>query len=438
MNTLSNWQDNFQCKLLPMIEAVDLIQSEDVIWAGGLLSSPIHFLLELEKRTSKLKECVLYTGLLTHPFKFLQPEYKTSLKHKSLFMGPLERKLQKSGNIEMLNFHFSQFAELFDHIKPNVTVIEMTPPNEHGYMSMGACGGIANNEAIRHSKTVIAVINKHQPFLYGKDNLIHVDDITAATEGHHPIAAPRSEEKISDLEQKIASNVLPYVNNGMTIQIGIGTISNAIGFALKDHKDLGIHTEMFTESMMDLCKSGAVNNSKKNHLPNKIVTSFTAGSQELIDFVNNNKEIEIGNVIDVVNAQEIGKNDNFISINTCVMVDVTGQVASEGVGHHQISGSGGQLDFVRGAGLSKDGISIIALSSTFKGKNGIESTIKVALPSGTPITTPRNDTQVIVTEYGSADLRGLSVPERVEALSAIAHPDFRQAIKDESLAVGLC
>ncbi len=435
---MTNWQDSYKAKLIPLNEAATKIQSRDTVWAGGLLSSPILFLLELEKRAQEVQNCELYTGLLTHPFDFLKPEFKSSFKHKSLFMGPLERKLQKTGNVEMLNFHFSQFAELFKRINPDITVIEMTPPNEEGYMSLGACGGVGNIDAMRHSDTIIAVVNKFQPFIYGEENLVHVDDVTFITEGHHPIAGPKKEEIPSELELAIAEHVLPYVNDGMTIQIGIGTISNAIGHSLKGYKGLGIHTEMFTESMMELCKSGAATGEHKNYKANKIVCAFAAGSQDLIDFVHNNPDVEMGNAVTVVNPYEIAKNDNFVSLNTCIMTDLTGQVASEGVGFNQISGSGGQLDFVRGAAMSKGGISILMLASTHEGKSGTESTIKVALPLGTPVTTPRNDVQVIITEHGSADLRGLPVAERVDALIAIAHPDFRATLKEKAIAAGLC
>lgn len=434
---MTTWQNSYESKTVSLTDATKLVKSEDKVWAGGLLGTPVLFLLELEKRANEVKNCELYTGLITHPYGFLKPEYRSSFKHMSLFMGPLERKIQKTGNVETINFHFSHFPQLFKQIQPNVMAVEMTPPNEDGYMSMGACGGVGNNEAMKYADTIIAVINKQQPYIAGEDNLIHVDQVTHITEGHHPVAGPKGGEP-SELENTIASHVVPYVKDGMTIQIGIGTISNAMGMALKGHQDLGIHTEMFTESMMELCKAGAVSGDKKNYKPNKIITAFTAGSQDLIDYVHNNPEIEMGNVSTVVNPYEIAKNDNFVSLNTCIMADLTGQVASEGVGFNQISGSGGQVDFIRGAQMSNGGISILCLASMHKGPDGLASTIRVALPAGTPVTTPRNDVQIIVTEYGSADLRGLSVPQRVEALIQIAHPDFRDGLRTEAISVGLC
>ena len=372
---------------------------------------------------------------MTCPYDSLSPEYRPHIEHHSLFMGPLERKMQKLGNITHTNFHFSNIGKLFDHIQHTVVAVEMTPPNAEGYMSLGACGGVGNRSALKHAKTVIAVVNDQQPFIGDKQNLVHVDEVTWLTEGHHPVAGPKAEAP-SELEMAIAEHVVPFVNDNDTIQIGIGTISNAMGMALKNKKGLGIHTEMFTESMMELCKAGVITGEHKNHKPNKIVTAFAAGSQDLIDYVNNSPDIEMGDVNTVVNPVEIAKNDNFVSINTCIMADLTGQVASEGVGFNQISGSGGQVDFIRGANMSNGGVSILVLSSTHEGKNGTESTIRTALPLGTAVTTPRNDVMIIATEHGAADLRGLNVPERVEALIAIAHPDFREELRQEAIKVG--
>jgi len=433
---MSDWQQVYSDKLVSLESAVGKLASGDKIWAGGLLSVPVFFLKELDKHLTLFKGCEIYTGLMTTPFEFLKPQYRDNFKHISLFMGPIERKLQGVGNIEITNFHFSNFKEIFRHIQPNTVVIEVSEPNSEGYVSLGACGGVASKIALSYAEKTILVINKHQPFIGNEDNLVHLDCADALVEGHHSIAGPKAGEP-SELEKEIAQHVSPYVKDGMTVQIGIGTISNAMGMALRERKNLGIHTEMFTESLMEMCKAGAVDGSQKNYLPNKIVAAFAAGPQELMDFLHHNPAIEMGCMTKVVDANEVAKNDNFVSINTCVMVDLVGQVASEGVGFSQISGSGGQLDFVRGARMSKGGVSILALAATREGKQGLESNIRLALPIGTPITTPRNDVQVIATEYGSADLRGLTTSERVKALVAIAHPDFRDELLAEAQQHGL-
>ena len=433
---MNDWQKNYHEKLISLTDAVNKIESGDKIWAGGLLSLPIPLLLELDKNLTHFQGCELYTGLMTHPFEFIKPQYKHNFKHTSLFMGPIERKMQGVGNVDIMNFHFSNFKKMMDHIKPDTVIIEVSPANEEGYVSLGACGGIGNKLALAHANKVILVVNKFQPFIGGQDNLLSVDCADYFVEADHSIASPQGAEP-SDLEMKIAEHVKDYVNDGDTIQIGIGTISNAMGMALKEKQNLGIHTEMFTESMFALCCSGAVTGSQKNYKPNKIVTAFAAGSQALMDYVHNNPNIEMGCVTEVVDSYEIAKNNNFVSINTCVMVDLIGQIASEGVGFSQISGSGGQLDFVKGAGRSEGGLSILALAATRKGKSGIESNIHVALPFGTAVTTPRNDVQVIATEYGATNLSGLHTSQRVEALISIAHPDFRASLLNEAQSAGL-
>ncbi len=434
-----SWRMTYSNKLISNEQAVGMIKSGDRIWAGGFLSVPVLFLQQLEKVALKLKNTTLVAGLLTYPYEFLKPEYVGCLDYKSLFMGTLEKKsLQQGGNVQPITCHLSNVAEAL--LKPNfnVMVIEVTPPNEEGYMSMGACGGMGNHfvkQNVDSLQTVIAVINDQQPFVGNQENLLHISEVNCLTEGHHSIAMPKPEAP-TEVEIKIAEHIKPLIKDGSTLQIGIGAISNAVGMELQQYKNLGIHTEMFTESMVHLCKSGAVNGSMKNYQPNKVVTAFAAGSQELIDFIHNNPYIEIGDITVVNNPVEIANNNNLISINTCIMADLTGQVASEGVGHKQISGSGGQVDFVRGARMSKGGLSIIAMASSYMNKGRVESTIKLALPEGTPITTLRNDVQLIVTEYGIADLRGLSTVERAEVMISIAHPDFREPLRETAKQIG--
>ncbi len=433
---MKTWQTIYSDKLISTKEAVTKIKSGDKIWAGGLISTPVFFLKELDKHLDNFEGCEIYTGLLTTSYEFLKPQYKKNFKHFSLFMGSIERKLQNTGNIEVVNFHFSNFDHVIDRLQPSVVIIETTPPDEKGFMSLGTCGGIANKSALKYATKVIFVINQQQPYVGNEDNMVHVDQADWLVEGHHSVALPEAGEP-TERDMNIAEHILPYVKNGMTIQIGIGTISNAMGMALLGHKDLGIHTEMFTESMMKMCKAGAVNGSKKNYKPYKIVTGFSTGPQEVMDFMNNNPDIEMVNMAEVVNCQEVAKNDNFVSINTCLMVDLLGQVAAEGIGHQQISGSGGQLDFIRGANMSKGGISILCLASGRTTKSGKKSNIRLSLPEGTPVTTPRNDVQIIATEYGAVDLRGLSNTERVHALISIADPEFRDALLSEANANGL-
>jgi acyl-CoA hydrolase len=433
---MASWQEVHQNKLISLEEAVQKLRPKCKVWVGGISSNPVLFLKTLDKHLTEFEGCELYSGLMTSPYEFLKPQYRKNFHHYSLFMGPVERATQNGGNVEVINFQFSNFDKVIDTIQPNTIVIEATPPNADGYMSMGSCGGVANKSVMKYADQVIFVINDAQPFISNEENLVHIDDVDFITEGHHPIAAPKAGEP-NELEKQIASHVIPFVPNNSTVQIGIGSLPNAVGMGLRNHTGLGIHTEMFTECLMELCKAGAVTGEHKTYKPNKLVAAFAAGPQELLDFLANNPDFEMGNMAEVVDCRTVEKHDNFISINTCVMVDLVGQVASEGVGFSQISGSGGQLDFVRGAGMSKNGVSVLALAATRKGKDGLESNIRLSLPVGTPVTTPRNDTQVIATEFGSADLRGLSTSDRAKALISIAHPDFRESLMAEAVQNGI-
>ena len=217
----------------------------------------------------------------------------------------------------------------------------------------------------------------------------------------------------------------------------MGNISNALGYGLVEKQNLGIHTEMLTDSMVHLAKQNVINGVAKTYKPNKIVCSFAMGSQQLLDFCDNNPGIEIDSLGVVNNPYEVAKNNQFISINSCLMVDLKGQVASEGVGHRQISGTGGQVDFVRAVNTREDAKSVIALASTYEGPEGTESTIRLVLPAGTPVTTLRSDVHYIATEYGLADLRNQSFEERARRLIAIAHPDYRDQLLAEAKQAGL-
>ncbi|MFT5881178.1 MAG: acyl-CoA hydrolase, partial [Moritella sp.] len=259
------------------------------------------------------------------------------------------------------------------------------------------------------------------------------DDLVELT---HQIPAFEPSEP-SDLDKQIAANVVPLVKDGSTLQIGVGNISNALGYGLVGKKNLGIHTEMLTDSMVYLAKQNVINGSEKAYKPNKIVCSFAMGSQSLLDFCDHNPDIEIHGLGLINNPYEAAKNSKFMSINTCLMVDLKGQVASEGVGHRQISGTGGQVDFVRAVNMCDDATSVIALASTHKGAEGIESTICLTLPAGTPVTTLRSDVHYIATEYGVVSLRNQSFEERARRLISIAHPDHRDQLLADAKQAGL-
>ena len=303
-------------------------------------------------------------------------------------------------------------------------------------MSMGPCGGVGCLAALEIVDKVILSVNEALPYVHGERNRIHVSQASHIALTDAVLSTPTTVEPAA-IEKEIAAQIVPHIHDGDTLQIGIGGIPNALAYSLDSKKDLGVHTEMLTDSIVHLAKQGVVTGRRKNHYPGKIVFSFASGSQELLDFTNENDDLVILPVEEVVSASEAARNDNFCSINTCMMVDLTGQVASESVGLTQISGTGGQLDLIRGAKLSKGGRAFIALTAARETAKGLASNIRLTLPPGTAVTTPRSDAQYIVTEYGVADMRQKSLEQRALSLIEIAHPDVREELVAEAQGAGL-
>ena len=434
----TNWQATYDQKWTPLESAANAIQSEDRVWIGGGNGIAIPVLKHLCLRKEELKNVELFGGLLMFPFDFLKAEYKGHINYTCLFTGPLERKfLGPHGNIKINSVHFSQTQNFMEEImKPNVLLMEVSPPDEKGFMSLGHIGALLGDSVVESAEKVIVVVNDQVPYLKGENNFVHVDQVDMLVECNHELPfAPTA--KPNELEQNIASHILPHIQDGDTIQVGFGGLSDAVAYGLEDKKNLGVHSEMMTDSLLHLVRKGAIDNSRKTVGANKLVYGLAIGSRDMLDFLDNNDDTHVM-PLPILNKPEIiAEHDNFISINGALMCDLTGQIAAEGVGLNQISCTGGQLDFVRGAGMSKGGKSFIALSSAFKGKNGLESRIQLTLPAGTPVTTPRSDVMYIVTEYGVAYVHNKPLKDRAAALIAIAHPDFREALTAQAHEAGL-
>ena len=274
------------------------------------------------------------------------------------------------------------------------------------------------------------------PYVYGEGAVIPADKVTWMVEAEEPICELGRAEP-SEAEIKIAGNIVDRVPDGACLQLGIGGVASAIGGFLKEKRDLGIHTEMFVNELYDLIACGAVNNSRKTLMPGKTVLGFSLGSREMYDFMDHNHDIEARPFAWVNDPRVIAQNDNMVSINGAMQVDLMGQVCAESIGPRQFSGTGGQADFVRGANWSKGGMSFLCLPSTLTTKSGeVKSKISCALPLGSVVTTPRADVQYIVTEYGVADLRNEPLDVRAKRLIAIAHPDFRDQLTFEAKKAG--
>lgn len=318
-----------------------------------------------------------------------------------------------------------------------MAILECSPPDENGNMSFGPSGMFANYIWVKQAPKIIIQVNKRAPYVYGEKAFIHVSDVDYICEKDRELSVPLNRRKVSAMEETIASYMIDKIPDGATLQLGIGGISNAVGFMLGDKNDLGVHTEMLTDSLVALAQKGVVNGKRKTLHPNKTIFAFGAGERSLYDFIDKNPKVMVAPVSYVNNVNNIAKNDNMISINNTLSIDLTGQVCSETIGFNQYSGTGGQVDFVRSSQLSKGGKSFITLQSTANTSKGVISRITTQLPPGTVVTTPRTEIQYVVTEYGIVNLKSKSIPDRVRALISISHPDFRDSLTKEAKEAGL-
>ncbi|CQB87725.1 Propionyl-CoA:succinate CoA transferase [Chlamydia trachomatis] len=355
------------------------------------------------------------------------PEMAGHLQHITNFIGGNMRQAMKENRVDFFPGYFSEVPAMMEPgelLHPDVALIQVSYPNAEGDCSFGVSCDYTK-PAAEKAKVVIAEMNAQMPFI-GGDNLIHISKMNYVVKADYPLhyIAPT---EIKEVEESIGRYCAKLVDDGDTLQLGIGAIPDAVLLFLKDKKDLGIHSEMVSDGVVELVNSGVINGSRKQINKGKIVATFLMGTQVLYDFVHNNNDVEMYPVDYVNDPWVIAQNDHVVSINSCVEVDLMGQVVSESIGARQISGVGGQIDFVRGAARSKGGKSIIAMPST--AGHGKLSRIVPIISEGAAVTTSRNDVDYIVTEYGIAKLKGKTLRERAEALIAIAHPSFRPELE---------
>lgn len=415
-----NWKDTYRSRLTTAEEAVAHIKSGDRVVLGHAAGEPLHLTQAMVRNAAAYSNVEIAHMLVLGSCDYCRPEYADNFRHNALFVSPPARNAIESGQADFTPGYFYRVPRLFEAALPiDVALIQVTPPDKNGICSLGVSVDYTL-AAMKNAKLVIAQVNDRMPRTCGSGN-IHVAEIDLFVE--HP--APLSElapPKNGPVEEAIGRYCASLINDGDTLQLGIGAIPDAVLSCLRHKKDLGIHSEMFSDGVVDLMERGVITNSKKTCKPGVSVANFLMGTQRLYDFVSNNPLVEL-HPVDYVNAPVIiAQNDNMVCINSCVQVDLMGQVASETVGYKQISGVGGQVDFVRGAAMSKNGRSIMAMPSTAKGK---VSKIVPVLDEGSAVTTSRNDVDYVVTEYGIAHLTGRTLRERAKALIRIAHPDFR-------------
>ena len=406
-------------------EAVAGIRSGDQIYVHCAAAAPSVLLDALVDRAQELQNVGVVHLHLEGPGPHLAPAMAPHFRHRALFIGPNARAAVNEGRADYIPVFLSEVPQLFDRgaIPLDAVLVNATPPDAHGFCSLGVSVE-AIHAAIRAARTVIVQLNRSMPRTLG-ESFIHVNDIDLAVEVdvppyEHPVGV------IGDVERRIGEFVAELVPDGATLQLGIGAIPAATALALGDKRDLGIHTEMFTDSVVDLVESGVVTGARKERNKGKIVTAFVMGSRRLYDFVHDNPMVEMRSVDFTNDTHVIRSFSRMIAINSAVEVDLSGQVVADSIGHRLYSGVGGQMDFVRGAALAEEGRAIIALPSTAAG--GTVSRIAANLKQGAGIVTTRAHVRTVVTEWGVAELFGKSLRERAVALIAIAHPDFRDEL----------
>ena len=430
------WQEEYQSKLVTAEQAAARIKSGDRIGLSGGTCIPPAFCTALSGRAGEVKNVTIALGYALGLYGFMAPENKDSFTIETMFVGPVERMCMDFGVSAYVPQHLGDVGAFSEERNFNVVTSVATPPDENGYMMRSLFGSFINKKTISNAETVIIEVNKNFPRMNSDAFRIHVSEVDCIIEHDAPVFEV-PEITITETEEKIAGFIADMIPDGSTIQLGFGGLGNAIGHLLKGKKDLGMHAEVITPSVMELMKAGVLNGRKKNYKPGKVVGAFCVGTKAFYDFIDGNMDLEFHEISIVNNPLEIAKNDNLISINNALMFDLTGQAASESIGTKQYSGTGGQVNFVQGAKLSKGGKSILTLNSTYTDKAGnLRSKILPVLPEGTVVTTSRNDVQYVVTEYGVANLRFKSIPERAKALIAIAHPQFREELLEGAKKYG--
>ncbi|MDD3348015.1 acetyl-CoA hydrolase/transferase C-terminal domain-containing protein [Oscillibacter sp.] len=435
---MENLNTIYQSKLTTPDEAVSRFLHSGAVCASDIAlahSSTLYEAIGRAISAGKLDDITQHTLLDTSPFPFYRPEFAGKYHGVSWFSQASSRKAINAGIADVMPAYYRDIPGLMEtYIQPDVLIAVVSPMDKHGYFSTG-CDGSISAGILATAKTILLEVNSHMPRSLTSPQ-IHVSQVSALWENHTPlICLPPT--KIDEVSAKIGGYIAEEIPDGSTLQLGIGAIPDAVGIALQNKHHLGIHTEMFTDSMMTLIECGAVDNSTKPIHTNKTVAAFAFGSQRMYDYIDDNTMVEMLPVSYVNDPATIAQHPNFMSINAALEVDFFGQVCAESIGTRHVSGTGGQSDYVRGAVQSKGGKSFIAFASTAKDET--ISRIMPTLMPGAQISTSKNDVDYIVTEYGVAKLRGRTLSQRAKALIAIAHPKFREeltfAAKKESILI---
>jgi 4-hydroxybutyrate CoA-transferase len=429
---MMSWLAEYKSRLTTAEEAVKAIESGHRIFLTGNCSVPQKLLEAVVARAPALKDVEIAQVLTVGPAPHASPEMEGHLRINTLFISHNIRQAVHEGRADFTPCLLSEVPLLFrdDHLSLDVVLAQVAPPDEHGFCSLGIEAGLVKTPA-QKARFVIAEINERMPRTLG-DSFIHFSKIDFAVPVDYPLAElPMGET--NELSMEIGRHVASLIEDGSTMQMGIGAIPDAVLHFLEEKRDLGVHTELFSDGVMKLINSGVITNEKKTLHPGKMVAGFILGSDKLYDFVDDNPIVELHPTEYVNDPFVIAKNDKMVSINSAIEVDLTGQICADSIGPKLYSGVGGQLDFVYGASRSQGGKPIIALPSTATLSDGTRLTRIVSmLKHGAGVVTTRNHVHYVVTEYGVAHLYGKTIRQRARALIDIAHPDFREQLEKEA------
>lgn len=435
-------EEVYRDKIMSGAEAAKLVKSGDRVYVGTASSFAYDMLDALWDRRDELEDVAILCSMSVRPSRMFSADHDghNPFHVETFFLGAQERIAHRKHGmpLEFTCFHLSQIDLWCNYVgKPDVCFFQVSMPDENGMVSCGPSGGCMYTYLAENARNIVFECNAQVPYIMnGEKHLLPLSMADAIVPADYPVS-PLAKDEVDEISQKISDLVMEEVPDGATIQLGLGKISTAVGYGLLQKNDLGIFSELFSEPMMEMMKNGNVTNKNKGFMDGLSVFAFSMGSNEMYNFMDHNPDLYAGTFPFVNDPRNIAKNKRMMSINTAMSVDLFGQVAADSMGWSQQSAVGGQIDFVKGAQWSEGGKSIIALASSFERDGQRQSKICLNFPAGTAVTTPRSEVQYVATEYGCVNLKKLNMSDRVRAMISLAHPDFRDQLRDEAREHGL-
>ena len=422
-----SWKEDYRAKQLSAERAIEAVRSGDRVWVQSGCGTPSVLVDALVEHAPHLRNVEIIHMMTLGTARYTRPEYEGHFRHRGLFLGPNVRDAVVAGRADYTPIFLSEIEGLFEsgQLPLDVVLMQVSPPDAHGFVTLGTTIDCTMT-TVRLARYVIAEVNRQMPRTHG-ETALHIRDIDAIVETDRPLLELPT-EPFTDMHMRVARNVASLIPDGATLQTGIGGISEAVLHCLDDKRNLGIHTEMCPDGVVDLMESGVMNGEEKSIHRGKAVLAFVLGTQRLFDFIHENPCFEFRPIKYINDPFVVAQNERMVAINGALQIDLTGQVCADSLGTKPYSGFGGQLDFIRGAARSKGGIPIIALPST--AMHGDLSRIVPVLEPGAGVVTSRGDVHYVVTEHGIAYLHGKTLRERAQALIAIADPRFQQELED--------